>query len=415
MPRAFLGRFANPNTLKKISPENLLLFFAPFLGYFVKRGYELPSDPSEQIDYEALAAILANPDGSLPRDLAQSLYLVHEMATDRGMQDLLEAAPPGLFGAETRDPTAADVALRVLLRNRPLLERIHAEQFLIRTRSFHVCRGSGKSPDSLPDCSDAVIDPIAPDLDEWFEKNRRGRGSKVFTFLRPDEDEVWFLVRHGQPMRREGTLDEGKSSSVFFRPEVFDVVIYHRLLDVLILHTDLKGVRKLYRSAFGKRVFGNEDYFSADGNYTLRPLKEKGARALACKGIEEISSVTLQELEIFVGKGRGIFHSIKGDDVFAYLTESRTRVPKGFWNKAVLRIVFSDTRQPRTVTIWPPSKTSYTRDGDRLPVEELLRTNGFVLGSREEEDEEAEEILGRAGGQSSAPRSQTETARPPRK
>src|ERR1035437_1527009 len=81
---SFLGRFANPSRLKEISPKNLLLFFDPFREYLVKRGYELPASALEQIDHEALAAILANPDGDLPGDLAQRLYLVHEMATDRG-------------------------------------------------------------------------------------------------------------------------------------------------------------------------------------------------------------------------------------------------------------------------------------------------------------------------------------------
>ncbi|MCX6626065.1 MAG: hypothetical protein NTW28_00350 [Candidatus Solibacter sp.] len=176
--------------MKEISPKNLLLFFDPFRGHLAKRSYALPSSPSDQIDYETLAAILVNPDGDLPRDLAQRLYLVHEMATDRGMQDLLEVAPPGLLTVDGRDSTAADVALQVLLRDRPLLERTHAEQFLIRTRSFYVCRGPGKPHDSLPDCSAAVTDAIGPDLDEWFDKHGRGRGSKVFTFLRPAEDDL---------------------------------------------------------------------------------------------------------------------------------------------------------------------------------------------------------------------------------
>jgi len=100
-----------------------------------------------------------NPDGDLPRDLAQRLYLVHEMATDRGMQDLLEVAPPGLLTVDGRDSTAADVALQVLLRTAHSWSA-RMPTVLIRTRSFYVCRGSGKPHDSLPDCSAAVTDAI---------------------------------------------------------------------------------------------------------------------------------------------------------------------------------------------------------------------------------------------------------------
>jgi hypothetical protein len=49
---------------------------------------------------------------------------------------------------------------------------------------------------------------------------------KVFVFERPDE--VWMLVRHGDPCKREGALEASGSSSVYYRPEVFDVIRYDR-------------------------------------------------------------------------------------------------------------------------------------------------------------------------------------------
>jgi len=48
-------------------------------------------------------------------------------------------------------------------------------------------------------------------------EKRRGRGMKVFLFDRGKE--IWFLVRHGQPFQREGSLVKGHSRSIYYRPE----------------------------------------------------------------------------------------------------------------------------------------------------------------------------------------------------
>ena len=46
-------------------------------------------------------------------------------------------------------------------------------------------------------------------LGEWFHRRRRSRDVRVFVY--PREDEVWFLVRHGEPFRRDERL-EGRAS-----------------------------------------------------------------------------------------------------------------------------------------------------------------------------------------------------------
>jgi len=71
-------------------------------------------------------------------------------------------------------------------------------------------RGSGKPHDSLPDCSAAVTDAIGPDLDEWFDKHGRGEVQSIH-LLTSCRGRKSVPGRHGQPMRRQGTLDEGES------------------------------------------------------------------------------------------------------------------------------------------------------------------------------------------------------------
>ncbi len=80
--------------------------------------------------------------------------------------------------------------------------------------------------ETIPDFvepSDETVAALEADLDEWFAKKRRGRASKVFVYVK--EDFVWFLVRHGEPFTRESIIKDGKSKSLFYRPEKYDVLV----------------------------------------------------------------------------------------------------------------------------------------------------------------------------------------------
>ena len=59
------------------------------------------------------------------------------MATPEAMDVLLqEAENNGISLDGNPDPTAADVAVQVYLKDKELLERKHAEQYLMKPRSF---------------------------------------------------------------------------------------------------------------------------------------------------------------------------------------------------------------------------------------------------------------------------------------
>ncbi|MCL6503756.1 MAG: hypothetical protein K6T86_13825 [Pirellulales bacterium] len=124
------------------------------------------------------------PGAGLPKDLLDALFLVDEMATPHGMDALLNA--PGLALEEGDDDSPADIAVQTWLLDRQLLESKHAEQFLVRPRSFECYQTArAKVPSfTLPDA--VVCGNLERDLDDWFERKRRGRGTRVFVYPRED-------------------------------------------------------------------------------------------------------------------------------------------------------------------------------------------------------------------------------------
>jgi hypothetical protein len=274
--------------------NHLLALLLPHNGYFAGRGLSLASADGAGINYEALASILLDPDDAMPPGLVDALYYINEMATPEGMDELLEAAAGiGLVLDGGAEMTPSDVAVQVWLQDRSLLERKHAEQFLCRPRSFesfqsHECPGRQLqvSPESLA--------ALEADLDDWFEAKKRGRNSRVFAY--PRGNAVWFLVRHGQPFKREGSLKGGESTSVYYRPEKHDVVIYNQVLGELRVNAASKGEKELYQAKFGLHLFGSEDHFPGSAKYTLDPLRRDGEASLVCSDLEGMEWVRLTEV-----------------------------------------------------------------------------------------------------------------------
>lgn len=198
--------FTDPATLRSIAPEHLWSLLARHAEALASGGLVLPAGAGEPLDYETLARLLMAPE-KLPEALREAFFFVHEMATPAGMECLLEAAEQACLPiAGLPAPSPADVAVQVWLADPDLLERKHAEQFIRRLRgleSYHATVWP------LPACrplTPELIKAMTSDLNDWFEKRRKGRSAKVFHYPRPDG--IWFMVRHGDPFKREGAIDE---------------------------------------------------------------------------------------------------------------------------------------------------------------------------------------------------------------
>ena len=278
MPTFNLRRFSQPDTLKAVTVQNLTRFLYPHAHYFSNRGFTIPPPETEAdgFDYDTLADILMTPDDHVPSDLVEVLHLVNEMSTSEAMDELLrEADVEGIVIDSRPDPTPTDVAIQVYFQNPRLLESKHSEQLLTRARTFQYFQAKDNENTDLAPPSEDVIRALETDLDNWFVEHNRGRGSRVFHYVR--EDGMWFLVRHGEPCKREGSMLDGEPGCVYYRPGKHDVLIYQPTTGEIGINAGTKSEVNLYKRMFGLHLFGNEEFFPGDGKYTLKPLRDSGA------------------------------------------------------------------------------------------------------------------------------------------
>jgi len=379
-----LKRFANVGVLKRVDQGLLVEFLKPFRDFLVEqREMVWPEDP-DQLDHEALAAVLMSPDEDTPDGLLEALYFVDNLADedcyDRILEECQEAGIE--FGAALLSPE--DLPLRAWLADPDILERVHAEQHRVRPRRFEsFFAGPGDRPDFMYP-SQKTLSALDEELSAWFDLKKKGRGVRVFPFVR--EDGVWFLLRHGQRIKREGTMKaDGGSGSVFYRPEKYDVLIYYPQTGELGIYTGTKGEREIYCRLFGRHLFDDEEFFQFENpvaKYTLRPLVELGRAALACGDIEGIERIRLCELQILHLSDQKDIEIRRADDVFQALeAKGRNLADETATTrlvKAKFKVLFSGDRE-RTVTIEPPNIATFDREADNDVIHEWLSKQGFIV------------------------------------
>lgn len=384
-----IKRFADPDALKHIQPRYLLALLKPYRAYFASEGLSLPETDDLELDHETLARILMNPSDATPSELASTLYPINEMATLEMMDHLLDAAKAaGLSLDAGSDATPADVAVQVWLKDRGLFERKHSEQLVRRPRSFQSFQ-SRELPGREIDPSPEQLALLESDLDDWFEERKRGRGCRLFVF--PEEDALYFLVRHGQPFKREGSLQGGRSGSVYYRPEKHDIVSYIAASGELRMNAASPKEKDLYRTKFGLRLFASEDHFPGTAKYTLDPLREQGEDSLACPEVEGMQWVKLTEIRYWWGGAEKEIETRSAGDLFASVRSRKGQLPSRLpLIGAKFLVKFSGAKMPRSISIRPPNIAEYTRDDDERLVEQWLSLRGFILTKQAEVDEDAE-------------------------
>lgn len=368
-----------PGDLKEASPKYLVRFLSPFADFLKSKGLVLHETGNDErpLDYRKLSSILMASDPAMPRELVDSLHCVREMATPEMMDVLLdEAKAHDISIDDDVDLTPIDVALQIWVQDCRIIERKHAEQFLIKPCTF-VYYQAGKPADTeFFELSPDAIKALERDLDLWFQSRKRGRGCRVFCY--PHEDGIWFMVWHGAPFKREGCIEHGEPSCICYRPERHDVLVFQPATCELQIDTDTKCERDVYRKLFGRHLFGDDHHFPGTAIYSLEPLRADKEKSLTCSDIPGIEWIRLRKIEFCWGSHIRRIETFEADDVFSAIHSGEVRIPSSARiTEAWFKIRFSDSKMPRTVSIRPSNIIHYQRDSDCEVVERWLRKRCF--------------------------------------
>lgn len=389
-----LRYFANPATLRSIQPARLLRLLHDYRDFFASIHCPLPADDlPESLDYQALVDTFASPNESMPPELLDALFLIDEMSDEEGMEALITAAIQENLELESGDDhSPADVAVQVWLEDREILERHHALKFFKRPKSFVYYQSTVNGQLEFNEPTGERRASFEHALDDWFEKKRRGRGSRVLIY--EDQNEIRFLIRHGRPFAREESLNGSTVESVCYRPIKYDVVVYDRRVQELRINAALAGEKQLYVRLIGLYFFSGPDCFPGTNKYSLEPLRELGDESLSCGDIDGIEWIKLTEVAFYWGGPHGETEVRKSGDLFASLAARDGQLPRRpRITKAAFKVKFFDSKTPRSVTIRSGNVAQYCRDGDAQLIERWLELRGFILTSNEQSNEQAEVSL----------------------
>lgn len=377
MPIHRLTHFSNPDLLQTIAPETLWSLLVPHARALKQSGLSLPASGADfHPDYAQLAKIFVSAPEGLPEELVEALHYVDAMSTPDGMDGLLQALPD--LNPPWHHWTPADVAVQAWLLDRDRFERVFAErQVSRRSRKFLTFHSPTETAIAQP-WHPRLLDELESALASEFAERGRGGGVKVFVSER--DDGIWFLIRHGDPLRREACLSDGQSGSVFFRPERYDAVVVVPQRGELRINTTTRWQKELYRRLFGTVLLGDPNGYPGDDRYTLEPLLSDGPRSLVTSDLPGIVSIRLIEIR-FVEPGRGGLGTTHwSDDLFAVMGDSLWQIPAGAQlTGAKFLVRFMASRSWRTVTIIPPNEVKYSLEGDAAHVQEWLEKRGFLV------------------------------------
>lgn len=380
MPTFNLRHFCRADGLSCIEPTHLLRLLRPYSEYLERRGLELPADENPgRLDLKRLLDVLVRPDGDTPEDLINALYFINEMSTPRGMDLLLtEVDVQGCKSSWLGEFHPADIAVKAWLDDPEMLQRKHAERHMRDFRSFHYYRTWRRPIPSFREPPQAALHAMESRLDDFFARRNRGRGAKVFGYPQADGT-VWYLVRHGDPYRRESAINRGEPESICYRPMRFDVAIYAPAAGELRVHAQEKWEITQYRLEFGQCLFGQMNFFSSGPKYTLEPLRVRGPASLRCADVRGMKSVTLKEVHLLWGGLQKEVQIHRAMDVFEALKLRKCEMPEQpTLVQATFAVRFAGANEPRLVKIKPPNTALYAREEDAQLVDQWLEQQGFV-------------------------------------
>ena len=381
--------FGTIKALKRLRPELLCDVLRKFPECTAEYGIHLPAEPDfENMPYEAIHAACMY--GELPQELDDVFYFTCALGTTPGWENIKsEASFQRLdINFPTEKHTTADLVMRAWLhnwpRNRRLLEqsyaraKIHAKSAYVYYAPSRDFRSLYKAPD------EAQLESLRQRLDDHFVQEGIGKGTSVVMY--DFEKEIWFLVRHpGHTQRYSAISEDGELTSVSFKPEEYDAVVYHKEFGDLRLNTNRPGEHTRYRIEFADLLLNETNVFNP--NYKmirLTPLLGNCQKLFRCNDIPGLSHIVPIDISYTTLKHPDVMMRMKAlNDSHLMLYEASLPNLMGDPEadsvlSARFRYRLKDRKSTGALTVHTGNALTYERDGDSSVLETWLRKRKFI-------------------------------------
>lgn len=377
MGKKVLQTFSDAAELRKIGAKSLSALLKVDEAFFTRHGVELVED-DVAFAFDELADVLQRERTSVPPRLINALYLISEMADKTGLDLLVDIARrEGLLeGMNEEECAAPDLAVRLYLHNPTLLENHRDRRVALRKRSYVFFSAHAPYGGTDVSISQAERNYFQAACDDMFREHLHGSGARLKGF--PDGQIVRFIVRHGEPLKREGVLEGSESASIIYRPEMFDAFHFDMSKGILGMPAASKWLTELYRAQFGIILYNDRNAFKPLPVFTLLPLVERGAVALACPMLRSVAEIRLEGLEWERPGGNGICAYRKTHDVFAAMESDGHAFPEEGVLKARFILQLAETHEERFFEIQGAHKVHFQRDIDLELLWPWLEAQGFL-------------------------------------
>ena len=379
-PPAELSHLVRFRLLERVSPELLVRFLKPHEAYLHAHDVHLDGVVIDGAWRSQLHRVLQRVDERMPPTLQQGLIDIANIADQQGHEHALAARHQHQLDLFEQTParTPIDEAFFLYLEHRPTfrtaLARVQASQ-VERFAEFESATPGARLP-----LDNARVTRLKASIAGFNAK--RNRTAFCDLEIVESEQQVLFVIIHGQPPRSYSVIDTGlQRSRCSFVPDRHDMVIYERATGQLAVSASHPTEQDMYRREFGRIFFGTVTHFAVATYLSCAPLQELGAGALSVAGVTGLRHVRLRQVQVQMPSATAFQHVLIGKDLNGEIDQpEQVRVLRsGEIRSLILDLSLAHQRKLVRLTMTLPNRLVYDRRMGGQSVREFLLARGFVV------------------------------------
>lgn len=339
--------------------------------------------------YEQIARLFLAADESLMK-LYDAINLVGTLAANKGRGAIIEVAGTRNVWIPKELSSPYDVALWTWLNHPDIAERAGYRLKMHNARSFYYFPSFLGEKTQQVQYTPGNIQRFSDTMGSFYAQASKGGVAKVLDVM--ENNELWLMIRHGGYLERRGDVDEqsGEVSTICFRDEEYDVLIYNTRHRELKIRRTTDATMERLKMEFGQIFFGSPYTFVERESFPLCILQQNDFSFFRTVKVPGITDVKFSEVRYMLGGAVIKTVHEKSEDLLQSASVDGFVVPEIAFHLDFAKLLFRFEGEDkyRSVDLYPPNRSCFGRESDAPKVEEWLREASLLQGGCQSDPDE---------------------------